>query len=149
MKNDRSVAGAISGAIGAVVQQFYAVVIRYMGISDKHFGDFAGIIVMYKKYEGFVAHIIQWSAHLAVGMLFGIIFAQIFRYMSSRYWWLKGIVYGLILWFLLTGVGTLFKMPMWTIISPRTALTLLIGSLIYGAATAYTLKVLDKRTDLI
>lgn len=149
MKNDRSVAGALAGAIGAIAQQVFSLLVKHAGVSNKDFGNFSGIMVMSKIFPGILSHIVQFLGHLAVGMLFGIIFAQIFKYTSSTYWWLKGMIYGFLLWILLTGVGTLFKMPVWRVINPSTAITLLLGSIIYSLVTAYTLRKLDKRTDLI
>lgn len=149
MQNDRSVAGAISGSVAALIQEIYGSLVKYVGISDKDFGDFAGVMIMSKNYQGIFAHIVQWIAHIGIGMLFGIIFAQIFKYTSSKYWWLKGLIYGLILWVLLTSIGTLYKMPVWIVTEPKTVLSILAGSLIYSFITAYILKILDKRSDLI
>ena len=149
LKNDRMIAGAISGMLASVIQEIYANMTTVLGFSNRDFGDYAGVLVMSQNYQGLLAHVIQLLAHISVGALFGIIFAAVFRYTSSAYWWLKGITYGSILWVLLTGVGTLFKMPMWINIPPRAALDLYLGSVVFGFSTAYILKYLDEKTELI
>lgn len=149
MVNDRTTAGALAGALAGLIQQVYGTLATYTGFSDKDFGDFAGTLIMTRDYQGILGHIIQWLAHIGVGMLFGIIFVQIFRYTSSKYWQIKGVIYGFILWVLLAGVGTLFKMPTWTATKPLTALSMFIGGLIYSVSMAYILKYLENKTDLI
>ncbi len=149
MKNDRSTAGAIAGLIGALTQQIFSKVFEYLSITQKDFGDFSGVMVMSHSFQGVLAHVVQWLGHMAVGMLLGIIFSWLFMFTSSKYWWFKGVVFGFIFWFLLTSIGTLFKMPVWRVITPRSAITLLIGSLIYSVITAYVLKLLDDKTELI
>lgn len=149
MVNDRTTAGAIAGAVAGIIQQIYGLLADYIGFTDKDFGDFAGTLIMSKDYQGILAHIIQWLAHIGIGMFFGIIFVHLFRYTSSKYWQIKGVVYGFILWVLLTGVGTLFKMPTWENTRPSTALSMFIGSLVYSVSAAYILRYLENKTDLI
>jgi len=149
LKNDRMIAGAISGMLASVIQEIYANTTTVLGFSNRDFGDYAGVLVMSQNYQGLLAHVIQLLAHISVGALFGIIFAALFRYATSNYWWLKGIIYGSVLWVLLTGIGTLFKMPMWINIPPRAALDLYLGSVVFGFSTAYILKYLDEKTELI
>ena len=149
MVNDRTTAGALAGAVAGLIQQIYGSLAHYIGFTEKDFGDFAGTLIMSKAYQGIMSHVIQWLAHIGIGMLFGVIFVQIFKYTSSKYWQIKGIIYGFILWVLLTGIGTLFKMPMWNKTEPTTALSMFIGGLIYSVTMAYILKYLENKTDLI
>lgn len=149
MVNDRTTAGALAGAAAGIVQQVYGMLAFYIGFSEKDFGDFAGMLVMYDNFQGFMAHFIQWLAHIGIGMMFGIFFVLIFQYTSSNYWPLKGVIYGFVLWILLTGIGTFFKMPMWMKTKPTTALSMLIGSVVYAFSLAYILKYLEDKTDLI
>ncbi len=149
MKKDRLVAGGLAGAIGAFVQSVYGTITKAIGITDRTFYDFAAIIVAFKEYPGVLGFIVGIIAHLIVGVMLGIIFAYIIMLTSNRYLYIKGLVYGAVTWFLLLGFGTIYKMPMFKDIPPTAALSTFVGSLIYGTVTAYTLKLLEKRTNLL
>lgn len=149
MKKDRVTAGVIAGFIGSVIQEGYAWLAKFLGFSKIDFADFAGVMTMFRNFNGPLALFIQWMAHIATGIMFGAIFAIVFMYTSSKYWLIKGISYGLVLWVLLMGVGMLFKMPMWTEMTPQTALNMLVGSVIFTVTTAIAMKLLDEKTKLI
>jgi len=54
---------------------------------------------------------------------------------------------GLAIWFFSLAIGTLFKLPLFTEIPPGPALTMFVGALLWGAVTAFSLKLLE--TDLV
>jgi len=81
--------------------------------------------------------------------MFGVLFAYIILLTSHRYYVLKGLGYGAILWFLLMGFGTIFNLAQFQDIPPTPALTTFIGALIYGIVLAYNLKIIDKNTHLL
>ncbi|WP_066633538.1 DUF6789 family protein [Desulfolucanica intricata] len=146
---DRFTAGALAGIAGAVIQDLYSFIIESQGIANRSFSDFGRIMVMLKPYGGTLASIVGFISHITVGILFGILFAYIILKTSDKYYLTKGFIYGLALWFLLLGFGTMWRLPMWTNVPPPTSLAILIGSIIYGLVTAYTLKLLERRTKLL
>lgn len=146
---DRFVAGGTAGAIAGLIQDVYGSSMKALGFTDRSFADFSEIILSSRVYTGLLGTIVGIVAHLAVGILLGIIFAYIIQLTSSRYIILKGFGYGLITWFLLSGFGTIYKLPLFSDIPPGPALTTLVGALLYGLTLAFTLKLLDKRTNLL
>lgn len=146
---DRLVAGALAGAVAALVQDAYGLTVKALGITDRIFTDFAAVMIMFKPEKGALGFLVGLIAHVIVGIIFGIVFAYIILKTSSNYFLLKGLCYGLILWFLLLGLGTMWRLPLFTVVPPKPALVIFVGALLYGLVTAYILKLLDQRTNLI
>lgn len=146
---DRFVAGALAGIIGAIVQDIYAITIKSLGIIDRSYIDFASVMIMSESIDGILGFMVGLLAHVGVGVLFGLGFAYIIKKTSSNYLLFKGIIFGLSLWFLLLGYGTTFKLPMFKNLPPLNALTTFVGAVIYGVVTAYTLRLIDKKTSLL
>ncbi len=92
---------------------------------------------------GFVVHLVISAL---IGMSYGALFQHEAPNLGSGVAW--GLLYGLIWWFL----GPLTLMPIflggsftWTIEAAGAALPMLIGHLIYGAATACAFLILERR----
>ena len=146
---DRLIAGGLAGLAAGITQNIYGVFVKGLGITDRAFSDFAAVVVMHTIQPSLVAGIVGFISHLIVGVMFGVIFAYIILLTSSRYFLLKGLGYGAVLWFLLMGFGTIFDLPLFSNIPPVPALTTFIGALIYGFAVAYSLKLIDKNSSLL
>lgn len=146
---DRLISGSLAGAIAGLIQNLFGQTLKALGITDRAFADFAKVLIMYKPYQGTLAIIVGVISHIITGLIFGVIFAYIIQKTSSKYLLTKGIAYGAVLWVLLSGFGTMFKLPMFFDIPPRAALTTFVGALIYGFVTAYALKFIDNRTKLL
>ncbi len=144
---DRLVAGSVAGACGALVQELYAIILKTLGFSDRTYGDMALILVSQNMNEGVL--LIEIIANAAVGLFFGAVLAYILMLTTSRYYLLKGIFYGIVLWLILSGFGSIFDLPKFKGTPPDIALITLIGSIIYGIVTAYTLKLLESKTKLL
>ena len=149
MKEDHLVAGVVAGIAGISVQTIYALLIKYFGLTDRIYIDFAQVIIMSENRPGISAFFIGLIAQLVIGGMFGVVFAFIEKFTSSRYYLLKGVFFGAVLWFLLTGFGTMWRLPVFHEMPTYAAYSSLIGALIYGIALAYTMKLLEKYTDLL
>ncbi len=149
MKEDRLVAGAVSGTVAILIQTTYALIIKYLGLTDRIYVDFAKVIIISESRQGISAFFIGLIAQLVIGGMFGVAFAFIEKFTSSRYYLVKGIFFGAILWFLLTGFGTMWRLPVFHEMPTSAAYSTLIGALIYGLALAYTMKLLEKHTNLL
>jgi hypothetical protein len=143
---DRLVAGSLDGVIGAFIQELYAIILKTLEFSDRTFGDLAFILVSQKYQEEVL--LVKIIANAAIGLFFGAVFAYILMLTTSRYYLLKGIFYGVVLWLILSGFGVVFDLPKFKDTPPDIALVTLIGSIIYGVVTAYTLKLLDTKTKI-
>jgi len=147
--SDRFIVGVIAGAVGSILQAVYGYTGKSLGYTDRTFCDFGKAFIMFLPYKGLFADFVGLLSHVGNGIFFGIVFAYLILWTSSKYCLLKGAIYGMTLWHLFFGIGTAFKMPMFHQIPPQSAFFTLIGSLIYGLVTAYTLSLLEKKTGLI
>ncbi len=146
---DRLIAGGFAGAVAGLIQNLYGNLVKFLGVSDRAFADFALVMITFKPYSGFAAFLVGIISHTIVGTIFGVIFAYIILITSSRYNLIKGLGFGAVLWFLLSGFGTIFRLPLFKNIPPGDAISTFVGALIYGILTAYGLMLLDKRTKLL
>ena len=149
MKEDRLIAGAVAGTVAILIQTIYALTIKSLGLTDRIYIDFAKVIIISENRPGLSAFFIGLIAQLVIGGMFGVVFAFIEKFTSSRYYVLKGIFFGAILWFLLTGFGTMWRLPVFHEMPTNAAYSTLIGALLYGIALAYTMKLLEKYTNLL
>ncbi len=149
MKNDRLLTGALAGLIGSVAQNIYGQIAKGLTITDRAFLDFAEVALLNRTYGGFLGIVTGTLSHLVFGILVGVLFAYLLRKTSSNYLYLKGLGMGIAIWFFSLAIGTLFKLPMFTEIPPGPALTMFVGALLWGAVTAFTLKMLERKTDLV
>lgn len=146
IKNDRSTAGAIAGLVGAFIQEMSAIVLKYLGFTNRSFIDYASILIMFHTAHSFMELVVAWIAHFAVGITMGLLFVQVFMITSSKYLFLKGIFYGFVLWFVLLGLGTVFRLPEFTVIPWNVALSTFVGSIVWSLSVAYTLRLLERTT---
>jgi len=103
----------------------------------------AGLVGGSSPVLGFVVHM---CISAIIGMTYGLLFQNEAPNFGSGLAW--GLLYGLIWWFL----GPMTLMPIllggsvtWTITAAGSLLPSLIGHLIYGAATAFTFLMLERR----
>jgi riboflavin transporter FmnP len=149
LRKDRLMAGAISGVTGAIVQILFELLSKTIGFTDRDFVDMAKMFIMYKRFPGIISNIIGVTAQLLIGAGLGIGFAYLIRKTSSRYYFIKGFGYGAIIWLIFATLGSVFKMPLFTVIPPNPALSLLFGALVYGFFTSFTLQFLEKKSNLV
>ena len=149
MKEDRLMAGVVSGTVAILIQTAYALTVKSLGFTDRIYVDFAKVIIMSENRQGLSPFFIGLIAQLVIGAMFGVVFAFVEKFTSSRYYIVKGVFFGAVLWFLLTGFGTMWRLPVFSDMPTYSAYSTLTGSLIYGLALAYTMKLLEKHTNLL
>lgn len=146
---DRLVAGSMAGIIAGLIQYAYGLATQALGFTDRSFGQFTEAVLDLHVYTGILGFIIGVLSHMAISIVFGVLFAYTIAKTSSRYHLLKGAMYGLVLWFLLSGFGSVLRLPNFTKVPPIAELDILVGAILYGLVLAYTLKLLDKKTSLL
>ncbi|HEX3043182.1 MAG TPA: hypothetical protein VHY08_00390 [Bacillota bacterium] len=143
LKKDRLVAGSFTGIIAAIVQAIYGITVKSLGLTDRAFIDFTKMFIMYRNFPGVLADIMGFIGHLGFGAIWGILFAYLIQYTSSRYYYYKAFGYGVFLWLSLAILGTAFDIPLFKEIPPKALLSTLIGALIFAFINAYTLKKIE------
>jgi hypothetical protein len=146
MIDDTLVAGAFSGVVGALVQASYGLTIKFLGLTDRTFTDFAKVFFMYKNYQGFLAFLAGLIIHMAIGATLGVGFAYLIKFTSDKYYYIKGLGYGAFIWLLMGCGGTVFNIPLFKEIPPHVVLVTLGGALIYGIVISFALKKVSKKT---
>lgn len=146
---DRLVAGGLAGVIAGIIQFGYGMAALHLGITDRIFGQFSDIIFGGQLYRGPLGLLLSILTHLAVTLSLGVLFAYIIAKTSSRYYLVKSIGYGFLLWFFLSGFGTIFRLPLFSGIPIQPALVILVGAILYGLVLGYTLKIIDKKSKLL
>lgn len=137
---DRLVSGGIAGAIAAIIQNLYGMLAKAVGLTDRTFAEFAATMVSQKVYMGVLGFIMGVVAHTIVGIMLGAIFAYLIKQSSSRYYLLKGFGFGIVSWFLLLSLGSIYNVPKFADIPPKAQLVTLLGAIIFGLVNAYVLK---------
>jgi hypothetical protein len=149
LKKDRLIGGAFSGVIAATIQAGYGYIVKGLKLTDRAFVDFSKTFFMYKNYHGLYGEIMGIIIHLALGAVWGVGFAYLIKLTSSRYYYIKGFGYGVVLWLFIGTAGTVLHIPLFIDVPPYAVLSTLIGGLVFGFVNAYILKVLEKKTNLI
>lgn len=149
MKNDRFTAGAISGAFGAIAQNVYGSSAKAIGITNISFADFSKAILFNQTLAGISGFIVGILSHLAFGSMLGVLFAYLISKSSSKYYYFKSLGFGIGIWFWSLAIGTMYKINVFDKVSPLPAISIFVGALIYGFITGYTLKIIEKRSDLV
>lgn len=143
MVNDRMTRGIIAGAVGAVVQNVYIFAAQMTGFTRTNYEDYSEMLFFSKLQPGFFPTFFGLIGHLIWDVLLGIIFVYGIKYTSSRFYILKGIVYGAFIWWVVNVIYRLFRIPIFSNLPYREQGVYLIGALLFGLVLAYTLKVLD------
>ncbi len=140
---DEAVAGSLAGLCASIVQEIYAVIMKTTGLARYSYGDFAFGLVNSSKMEGAVQIFVGILANMAVGIFLGLIFVYLIKVISARYILLKGFFYGWVVWMLLTGFGSVFRLPAFMEVSAFESLITLGGSILWGVLNAYLLKKIE------
>lgn len=139
--------GIIAGAVAAVAQNVYIFGARMAGFTKVEYEDYAEILFFSKFLPGFFPSFLGLIGHLVWNVFLGIIFAYIIKYSSSKFYVLKGIVFGAFVWWLVKVFCTLFRLPALSNPPYQQVGVFLIGSLLFGVVVAYTLKLLDTKWE--
>lgn len=150
MKIDKLMAGGIAGFVGSISCDILGVLFKSLGWTDRVFYENATILLTNQIYsdQGIFGVVLSIIAHIGVCIIFGVIFTYMISFTSSTYLYIKGLGFGLVLWVLLHGFGTIFDLPLFTKMPLHVAYATLSFALVYGFMVALTLKIIDNRTDL-
>lgn len=137
---DRLTPGAMAGMIGAIIQVIYGRIVVWTGLSSYAFTDFGKILILGTAKKGLLPFFIGATTHIILGTVMGVVLSYVIKYTSSRFYLFKGIGVGLGIYVFAFASGVYFKMPVVSKAPTSFALTVLIGSSIFGLVTSYTLK---------
>jgi len=144
---DRFTPGMFAGLIGDVVLQIYFIILQIFGITVLTYVDYGKILIMGKPFRGALAYILGTICEFTLGGILGIFFSYIVKYTTSYFYLVKAVFLSFGAWLIFLVPGTLFRLPMFSVVLPTSALLMLAGSLLWGITTGISLKVLTKNFE--
>lgn len=141
---DRFVNGLLTGAIAGIVLNILNLAAYYLHWSSIRYLDWAGILIFGRKPVLLSEEIFAQLVQLAFSAFIGVLFAYLYLKFTSKYYLIKGVFLGLIIWFFIYAAGIALKLPYLSVIPFKTALSNCLGAIVYGLVAAETLRRLDK-----
>lgn len=141
---DTTLAGAVSGLVGAISGSILGYLFSWLGLTDRTFHDLAQVFILSKVYPNLLGFVIGTLAHFGVAGLNGVIFAHFIAITTGKHLLIKGIFQGATMWLFFIGVGNFFRMPEFSGMPPLVALIIWMCSAIYGLTMALTLNLIKK-----
>jgi uncharacterized membrane protein YagU involved in acid resistance len=136
------VAGIVAGFVQITVSGFLYFILHFGHLK---LGDFAGIMIFGRKPANLIEYQLAFLAHLGYAGSVGIAFSFLLQYISRKYLWVKGLYFGLAMWFFVYTIILLFKVPGLTKNTLESAMNNAITSCIYGLALAWAIKKLENQ----
>lgn len=141
--NDTITRGVIAGAAAGVMQNIYSFIAIAAGFQTMTYADYARATLFDTQYNDTFAQFLGYIGHFTWDTLLGIIFVYFVNKTSKRFLLLKSITYGIVIWYLVKGAPTFFRLPAFLSITPQSMFFFFIGSVLFGITIALTLKFLD------
>lgn len=141
---DRFVNGLITGTVAGIAMDILNFIMYYSNFSTMRYLDWAGIMIFGRKPVFLSEELFAQLVQLAFSAFIGILFAYLYFGVTSRYYLLKGLFFGVIFWFFMYAAGTALRLPHLTVIPFKTSLTNFLGSIVFGLVAAETLRRLDR-----
>lgn len=144
MNDDTMTQGIIAGIAGAVVQNIYALITRAAGFNVTTYADYARATLFERNYQEPFAQFLGFIGHFTWDILLGVIFVYVIKSTSRKFLTVKSIAYGVVIWYLVKGAPTFFRLPAFLNITPESMFFYFIGSILFGVTISLALKYLQK-----
>lgn len=146
---DRTCIGALAGIVGGLVLiAYYLLMGLFLPAAPKIIMSIGTLFFSISQVNTLLGQIIAYTAHLTVSALLGILFINFFR-ITGRDWVItKGIIFGVAVWMILSGVavhllGLIPKKP-----SVSLAMVVLTSHLIFGLVISISASILSNKAKL-
>lgn len=136
---DRFVNGLIAGAIAGLVMDIIDLIGYVLKIDNVRYLDFAAIIAFGKTASNFGEFIIGLLVALGFQAILGSIFAFLILNIKSKYIYIKGIVFGISVWFIIYSLIIMFKATQFPKADLSDAISHIINTAAYGVVLAFML----------
>lgn len=141
---DRFMRGAVAGFVAGVVKDIWTLGSKFLGFGEISFIDWMAVMEFGRLPNESLHLVLATFSHLVILSALGVGFAYLVPHIETGYLVAKGIMYSLIVGTILYVIPILYKMPYIGRPGADTALSNLIGSIIYGALLAVVLQRLSK-----
>jgi hypothetical protein len=143
---DRFFRGFTAGVVGGLAMNLWTLfAVTVLNWEIIRFIDWAGIIIFGDLPANLMQGLFALLMHLLwVGVL-GIGFAFLVPHVTSQGYLLKGMIYGVVLGFIIYAIPTVLQMPILKEASMATVFSNHTGGAIWGLVMSKTLHLLDKK----
>ena len=142
---DRFIRGYISGAVGGVVMVLINIIFFELGVTESKHTDLISVIFLGHVPTIMGEQIIILIIQLGHTAIMGITFAYLAPKIKNEYFTFKGATYGVVIWFIIFSIGSLYKVPLFYNNSWITISSYLATSSIWGVITSLVLIWFEKR----
>lgn len=139
MKNI-TLAGMLAGLIGSAVNLIARRLLQTLGIAEQSFHYIGQLLHLHTGSASITGTYSSVLAHIGIGIISGIIFAHYIHKTTLKNILYKGAFFTSSLWLILLGLGTLFKFPGVTIITPLSAFLIYINLVVFGIVKATVIR---------
>ncbi|MFZ7102992.1 MAG: hypothetical protein ACOWWO_10100 [Peptococcaceae bacterium] len=102
---DKLFSGALAGLIGAGVVGLISQILKKLGVYDFTYMDIAASLILPQSLQKSISwQVVGWFNNFIIGVILGIVLTYILAYTGKDYGIIKGAVFGLVWWFLLSVV---------------------------------------------
>lgn len=141
---DRFFRGFIAGIIGGIPMNIWSMISFHLfKFSKLRFADWGAFMALGHLPDDTLQLVIGLIAQMIFVGCLGVIFAYLIPQITSRGYQIKGMIYGFIVGFIIYSIPVLFQIPRLKLLTTETALSNIIGGVLWGGITALALKALD------
>jgi hypothetical protein len=142
---DRFTRGFLAGLAAGMAMNIFSFISMALGWVKIAFLDWAGVLIFGKLPAGVLENAVSLGGQLFFAAMSGVLFAYLLPVLTSRNYFLKGLIFGLLIWLLSYTASILFRVPFLTRFDPGTVTSNITGALIYGLVLGFVLKWLEER----
>lgn len=142
--HDRFVNGLIAGAIAGLIMDGIDLLGYALKLDDVRYLDFAAIIAFGKTASNLGEFMVGIFVELCFKAIVGGIFAMLILNIKSKYLYLKGIIFGVTVWFFVYAIITVFKATEFPKPNLSDAISHIINTSVYGIVLAFCLIKLNR-----
>lgn len=136
---DRFMRGAVAGLTAGIGKEVWTILSKSLGFGKISFIDWMAVMEFGFLPKDVLHLALATFSHLVILSALGVGFAYLVPHIETGYLVIKGIMYSLIVGTIFYVIPILYKMPYIGKPGVDTALSNLVGSIIYGALLAVVL----------
>ncbi|MEW6660777.1 MAG: hypothetical protein ACOY9Y_07750 [Bacillota bacterium] len=145
---DRFTRGFLAGLAAGIVMNIFSFISFALNWVEIRFLDWAGVLIFGRQPVGALEIAVSLAGQLFFTSLLGVFFAYLISMTTSRGYILKGLVYGLAVWFASYAISILFRVPTLVRFRLDTVTSNIVGALLFGLVLAVALKWLDEQVKV-
>ncbi|HHX77196.1 MAG TPA: hypothetical protein GX697_02455 [Firmicutes bacterium] len=136
---DRFTNGFIAGLIGGIGMSILNLLSYYLGIAEVLYSEWGSVLVLGHRHATVTEALIGQASQLFFAAINGVLFAYLIAIISNRYYYFKGWVFGLVVWFGSYVITILYKLTPLTPLKPDTVISNIVTASVYGLVLAWSL----------